>query len=111
MDATLCSTVELLRQIGLIAADFTPQAQEALIAKMQQLVVALTELDSLKGSVSNVQVPIELLSYLEAGSNPDLYTKELLDKAMETQATEASQQSAYRELYKTLQARLGPEFK
>ena len=98
-------------QIGLIAADFTPQAQEPLIAKMQQFVSALTELDSLKGTVSNVQVPIELLGYLETWSNPDLYTKELLDKALETQETEAAQQNAYRELHKTLLARLGPEFK
>jgi len=40
----------------------------------------LKELDQLKNQFADVRVPIELLNFLDQGKNPQLYTKECLQR-------------------------------
>ncbi|KAL3110144.1 hypothetical protein niasHT_015747 [Heterodera trifolii] len=71
---------ENARHMGVIASDFTSKSQEPLNQKIHTLISGLQVLDQLKSQFTDVRVPIELLDYLDRGQNPQLYTKELLER-------------------------------
>uniref|UniRef100_A0A914HXP4 Mediator of RNA polymerase II transcription subunit 10 n=1 Tax=Globodera rostochiensis TaxID=31243 RepID=A0A914HXP4_GLORO len=71
---------ENARHMGVIASDFTSKSQEPLNQKIHTLISGLQVLDQLKSQFTDVRVPIELLDYLDNGQNPQLYTKELLER-------------------------------
>ena len=45
------------------------------------MVKGLKKLNDMKDSFEQVQVPYEVLSYIDQGMNPQLYTKDCLEKA------------------------------
>lgn len=42
----------------------------------------IQELDHLKNQFMDVKIPLELLEYLDQGKNPQLYTKECLERTL-----------------------------
>ncbi|XP_033126088.1 mediator of RNA polymerase II transcription subunit 10-like [Anneissia japonica] len=74
--------IENTRQLGIIVADFPPQGQNTLNQKLHVMVTGLQELDKLKSQVQDVQVPMEVFEYIDQGKNPQLYTKDCMEKAM-----------------------------
>merc|ERR1712183_377112 len=57
------------------------QGQPGLTQKLQQVVKDLAEIDKLRPSVADIQVPLEVFDYIDAGRNPQLYTKDCMEKA------------------------------
>lgn len=74
--------IENTRQIRIIVSDFQPQGQNVLNQKIQALVGGLQEIDKLKNQVQDVQVPLEVFEYIDQGRNPQLYTKDCIEKAL-----------------------------
>ena len=50
--------------------------------KIQALVGGLQEIDKLKNQVQDVHVPLEVFEYIDEGRNPQLYTKDCIEKAL-----------------------------
>ncbi|XP_017775943.1 PREDICTED: mediator of RNA polymerase II transcription subunit 10 [Nicrophorus vespilloides] len=73
---------ENVRQIHIIVSDFQPQSQNVLNQKLQALVHGLQEVDKLKSQVQDVHVPLEVFDYIDQGRNPQLYTKDCIEKAL-----------------------------
>lgn len=48
----------------------------------QGMVTGLQEIDKLKNQVKDVHVPFEVFDYIDQGKNPQLYTKDCIDKAL-----------------------------
>lgn len=48
----------------------------------QSLVTGLQEVDKLKHHCENVHVPLEVFDYIDQGRNPQLYTKDCIEKAL-----------------------------
>ncbi|XP_012285021.1 mediator of RNA polymerase II transcription subunit 10 [Orussus abietinus] len=74
--------IENVRQIRIIVSDFQPQGQNVLNQKIQGLVSGLQEIDKLKSQVQDVHVPLEVFDYIDQGRNPQLYTKDCIEKAL-----------------------------
>jgi len=74
--------IENVRQIGILVSDFQPQSQQVLNQKLQNMISNMQEIDKLRGPVQEVHVPLEVFSYIDGGKNPQLYTKDCMEKAM-----------------------------
>lgn len=46
------------------------------------MVNGLQEIDKLKNQVQDVHVPFEVFDYIDQGKNPQLYTKDCIEKAL-----------------------------
>lgn len=75
--------VENVRQLGIIVSDFQPQTgQPVLNQKINQVVSSLKDIDRLKDSIENVQLPREVCEYIDSGKNPQFYTKDYMERAL-----------------------------
>lgn len=82
LETQLDSFIENVRQIKIIVGDFQPQGQQVLNHKIQAMVHGLQELDKLKSQVQDVHVPLEVFDYIDQGRNPQIYTKDCIEKAL-----------------------------
>ncbi|KAL0270914.1 UNVERIFIED_CONTAM: hypothetical protein PYX00_008184 [Menopon gallinae] len=82
LESQLEMFIENVRQIRIIVSDFQPQGQNVLNQKIQSLVHGLQEIDKLKAQVQDVHVPLEVFEYIDQGRNPQLYTKDCIEKAL-----------------------------
>ncbi|CAD5124197.1 DgyrCDS12497 [Dimorphilus gyrociliatus] len=73
--------IEHSRQLGIMVADFQPQSQEVLNKKLNNMITVMKDLDRMRGSVQDVQVPVDVFEYIDQGRNPQLYTKECMEKS------------------------------
>ena len=53
-----------------------------LFQKLQGIVRDLQEIDKLRHKVSDIQLPLEVFDYIDSGRNPQLYTKDCMEKAV-----------------------------
>ncbi|GFR79078.1 mediator of RNA polymerase II transcription subunit 10, partial [Elysia marginata] len=74
--------IENTRQMGIIVSDFQPQGQNVLNQKIQTMVTEMNEIDKMRSQIENVHVPMEVFDYIDQGRNPNLYTKDCLEKAL-----------------------------
>ncbi|KAH7727171.1 Mediator complex [Aphelenchoides avenae] len=88
--------------MGVIASDFSTRSQEPLNQKVHTMISGLQELDRLKNQFQDVKVPVELLQFLDEGKNPQLYTRECLQR---TQAKNKEVNGKI-EIYKKFHAQL-----
>jgi len=51
--------------------------------QITQIVRGFKDIDNSKNSVSRVEIPIEVFQYIDEGKNPNLYTKERIERALE----------------------------
>lgn len=73
---------ENARHLGVIATDFGARSQEPFNQKIHTLMSGLQELDQMRSQFMDVKVPLELLDVLDQGKNPQLYTKEVLERTL-----------------------------
>lgn len=79
------------------------------------MVSGLQEIDKLKNQVQDVHVPFEVFEYIDQGKNPQLYTKDCIEKALSKNEEVKGKIDAYRkfksnmlvELQKTFPSELG----
>ncbi|XP_014206342.1 mediator of RNA polymerase II transcription subunit 10 [Copidosoma floridanum] len=88
--------IENVRQIRIIVSDFQPTGQSVLNQKIQGIVTGLQEVDKLKTQVQDVHVPLEVFDYIDQGKNPQLYTKDCMDKALTQNEQVKGKIDAYR---------------
>jgi mediator of RNA polymerase II transcription subunit 10 len=65
-----------------MVSNFQPSSQHILNQKIKNIVTDLQEINKLKDTVKDVQIPVEVLKYVDEGKNPHLFTKDYIDKAM-----------------------------
>merc|ERR1711931_172318 len=82
LEQSLEMFIENTRQIGIIVSDFQPQGQAVLNQKLNTLATGLQEIDRLRGQLADVHVPLHVFDYIDAGKNPQLYTKDCMEKAL-----------------------------
>lgn len=85
--------------------NLSPQSKSS-----QSLVTELQEIDKLKNQINEVHVPIEVFDYIDSGRNPQLYTKDCIEKAL-TKNEEVKQKiDAYRKFKANLLVELQKTF-
>ena len=96
LEEQLERSIENVRQIQSIVSDFQPQGQPALNQKLQQIGKDLQEIDKVRPKVQDIQVPLEVFDYIDAGRNPKLYTKDCMEKAVSKNEEVKGKIDAYR---------------
>jgi len=109
LERTLEQFQENARHMGVIASDFTPKSQEPLNQKVHTMISGLQELDNLKNQFTDVRVPIELLDYLDQGKNPQLYTRECLERTKQKNKEVNGKIEIYKKFHAHLLQELGQE--
>ncbi|XP_072013245.1 mediator of RNA polymerase II transcription subunit 10-like [Amphiura filiformis] len=102
--------IENTRQLGIIVSDFQPQGQVTLNQKLHTLVTGLQELDKNKSQVQDVQVPLEVFEYIDQGKNPQLYTKDCMEKAVVKNEQVKGKIETFRKFKKSLVTELSKMF-
>ncbi|XP_070552489.1 mediator of RNA polymerase II transcription subunit 10-like [Ptychodera flava] len=74
--------IENTRQMGIIVSDFQPQGQNVLNQKILHMVTGMQEIEKCRSYVQDVHVPLEVFEYIDQGKNPQLYTKDCMEKAL-----------------------------
>ncbi|KAK3707964.1 hypothetical protein QZH41_001720 [Actinostola sp. cb2023] len=82
LEQTIEQFMESTRQIGIIVSDFQPGSQGVLNQKINIMVDNMKEIEKCKALVKDVEVPLEVFEYIDQGRNPQLYTKDCLEKAL-----------------------------
>ncbi|MCP9262066.1 Mediator of RNA polymerase II transcription subunit 10 [Dirofilaria immitis] len=109
LEQTLENFQENARQMGVIASDFTTRSQEPLNQKIHILISGLHELDHLKNQFVDVKIPLELLDYLDQGKNPQLYTRECLERTLNKNKEMNGKIEMYKKFRAMLMKELGEE--
>jgi mediator of RNA polymerase II transcription subunit 10 len=102
--------IENVRQIHIIVSDFQPQSQNVLNQKLLALVHGLQEVDKLKSQVQEVHVPLEVFDYIDQGRNPQLYTKDCIEKALAKNEQVKGKIDAYRKFKANMLLELSKTF-
>uniref|UniRef100_A0A1B0CDE0 Mediator of RNA polymerase II transcription subunit 10 n=1 Tax=Lutzomyia longipalpis TaxID=7200 RepID=A0A1B0CDE0_LUTLO len=110
LETNLEMFIENVRQIRIIVSDFQAQGQNVLNQKIQGLVTGLQEIDKLKSQVQNVHVPFEVFDYIDQGKNPQLYTKDCIDKARSKNEEVKGKIDAYRKFKANMMLELQKTF-
>ncbi|XP_071481273.1 mediator of RNA polymerase II transcription subunit 10-like [Diadema antillarum] len=103
--------IEITRQLGVAVSDFQQQGQAPLNQKLNSLVTVLQDLDKNKSQVQDVQVPLELIyEYVDQGKNPQLYTKDCMERAVAKNELVKGKIETFRKFKKALITELGKMF-
>lgn len=73
--------IENVRQLGIIVTDFQT-GQPVLNNKINQVVSSLKDINQLKETIPDVQLPVDVFKYIDSGKNPQLFTKEKIESAL-----------------------------
>jgi mediator of RNA polymerase II transcription subunit 10 len=103
-------SIENVRQIQIIVSDFQPQGQPGLNQKLQQIVKDLQEVEKVGKKVQDIQVPLEVFDYIDSGRNPQLYTKDCMEKAVAKNEEAKGKIDAYRMFKARLMVELSQVF-
>ncbi len=110
LEQQLERSIENVRQIQIIVSDFQPQGQPALNQKLQTIVKDLQEVEKIRPKVSDIQVPLEVFDYIDNGRNPQLYTKDCMEKAVAKNEEVKGKIDAYRMFRARLMVELSTVF-
>ncbi|GMM30228.1 mediator complex subunit [Martiniozyma asiatica (nom. inval.)] len=76
----LAEAIETLIHLGLQVHDFTgkPEAKEGLANQVNKF-VSLLKTISKRDDLNHINIPIDIIQYIEDGRNPDIYTREFVE--------------------------------
>ena len=101
--------IETSRQIGIMVSDFQPGCQDILNTKLNTLIENMRSIEKVKGEVSDVVVPPEIFQYIDQGRNPQLYTKDCLQKVVTKNEEIKGKIDAYKDFKNILEEELKKE--
>ncbi|CAF1646726.1 unnamed protein product [Adineta ricciae] len=63
--------------------DFQAQSQPRVDQVLNEIIGLLKEVDQMKGQFDNVQIPEQLLNYVDELKNPQMFTRDCLQRTLE----------------------------
>jgi len=98
--------VENVRQLGVIVSDFQPHGQSVLNQKINLIISGLKDIENCKASLSDIHVPLDVFDYIDSGKNPQLYTKDCIEKALMKNESVKGKIDVYRKFRQELMKQL-----
>jgi len=93
---------------------FRPEQQERMIEKVEDIAASLQELDTVTKDQSNpiqkVRVAPDIIDYVDAGRNPDIYTREFVELVQRGNSVINGKQKAFRDFSKIFAEALKENF-
>ncbi|KAF8933736.1 Mediator of RNA polymerase II transcription subunit 10 [Dissophora ornata] len=78
LELKLQELIECLLELSITVYDFQAESNSLVHQKIQELISQLSEIESYKDKL-DMMVPWEVLSYIEDGKNPDLFSKSFVE--------------------------------
>ncbi|XP_065917461.1 mediator of RNA polymerase II transcription subunit 10-like [Dysidea avara] len=102
--------IERLRVVGVVASDFQPGSQPVLDGVLNRVVDDMRALQRQKENYRDVHVPLEVISYIDEGKNPELYSKHQLEQTLAKHQAVGKKVEAYKALRDQLLQQLRTAF-
>ena len=109
----ISNIIESFIEVGILVHDNqgTPQSNAALSSKMQQLTRQLKHLSNVDPKlIEDYKIPIDVISYVEDGRNPDIYTREFVEVSAKLNARLKGKMQGFAKLQEVLGDKLQTEF-
>lgn len=110
LEDTLEKFIENVRKLSIIVSDFQPQGQNVLNSTINNIIGGLKEIESTKTNFQEVYIPLEVFDYIDSGKNPQLYTKDCIDKALSKNEAVKGKIDLYRKFREDLTTQLEQVF-
>ncbi|KAG0204517.1 Mediator of RNA polymerase II transcription subunit 10 [Mortierella sp. GBA30] len=78
LELKLQELIECLLELSITVYDFQTESNSLVYQKIQELITQLSDIEGFKDKLDMV-VPWEVLSYIEDGKNPDLFSKTFVE--------------------------------
>ncbi|KAG0093637.1 Mediator of RNA polymerase II transcription subunit 10 [Podila epicladia] len=78
LELKLKELIECLLELSITVYDFQPESNSLVHQKIQELISQISDIDAFKDKL-DIMVPMEVLSFIEDGKNPDLFTKSFIE--------------------------------
>lgn len=82
LEQNLNLIIETSRHMGIMGSNFQEHSQAALNHKVTSLVKCLSDLDLIKEDFKEVNVPVDVLKYIDSEQSPVLYTRDSMKSAL-----------------------------
>ncbi|KAL0800068.1 hypothetical protein Bca101_055243 [Brassica carinata] len=102
-------TLGLLHQLHLTVSSFTPASQLHLLQRLNSLVSELNSMAKLSEKC-NIQVPMEVLSLIDDGKNPDEFTRDVINSCVARNQVTKGKTDAFKDLRKHILEELEETF-
>ncbi|KAF9978679.1 Mediator of RNA polymerase II transcription subunit 10 [Actinomortierella ambigua] len=79
LELKLKELIETLLEFSITVYDFQPESNTLVQEKIRDLIGQLTAIDGFKDKL-DMMIPMEALSYIEDGKNPDLFTQSFVER-------------------------------
>lgn len=103
--------IESFIELGVLVHDNqgTQQSHTALTHKTNQVISQLSSLTD-SGFTHQYPIPVDVISYIEDGRNPDVYTREFVEVTAKSNARLKGKMLGFQKLRDVLGDKLGKEF-
>lgn len=91
-------------------SDFQPQGQAVLNQKINTLITDLQKIDKERSKTENIHIPLAVFDYIDQGKNPQLYTKDCIEKALFKNEETKGKIDTFRKFKNTMLVELAKEF-
>lgn len=91
-------------------SDFQPQGQAVLNQKINTLITDLQKIDKERSKIENIHIPLAVFDYIDQGKNPQLYTKDCIEKALFKNEETKGKIDCFRKFKNTMLVELQKEF-
>ncbi|CAL4122671.1 unnamed protein product, partial [Meganyctiphanes norvegica] len=68
--------------LSIIFSAFAKNGKSNINRSEQSMITSMQDIDKLRSAVQDVHVPLEVFEYIDGGRNPQLYTKDCMEKAL-----------------------------
>lgn len=99
----------ILHQMHCTVSSFTANSQYILLERLNFLVNELNEMQKAAQN-TDIQVPLEVIRFIDDGKNPDEFTKDIINKCIQRNQTTKGKSEAFKNLRKQLLEELEQEY-
>ncbi|CAX45476.1 RNA polymerase II basal transcription complex subunit, putative [Candida dubliniensis CD36] len=114
----VANLIESFIELGVLVHDNqgTPQSNQALMNKLNQLIQQLSQTSTIANdtntntNLKQFLIPIDVISYIEDGRNPDIYTREFIEVNAKSNARLKGKMLGFKKLRDVFSDKLKQEF-
>ncbi|KXN72599.1 hypothetical protein CONCODRAFT_77689 [Conidiobolus coronatus NRRL 28638] len=100
---------EALLDIGITMHDYTKQREPIVQERINDLVNRFRVIDNIVSEL-DIMVPYDVINYLENGKNPDLFTRDFIERAAAENHFTKGKIAAHKDFYNILKEELNSTF-
>lgn len=112
----IAAIIESFIELGVSVYDFpdTPEATQGMMTNLKRNVDRLFKLNQRSNDpnsqLNNINIPLEVIQYIEDGRNPDIYTREFVEAIRRSNQYQRAKMHGLKQLRDSLAEKISEEF-